>query len=463
MRAAERMSKEGRKLVEEAEQRLLEARKLEELLRSAPFPPTKAPRAYAESIPGWVTPKGNYKLAEEALHANDFARAKELYTQHLTDMLDDTMREFDEVRLALVERKIKLCDELLADATRIPLPTDVHPTSVPFDEGEVEAILGRGFRPIKQESNRVISKSVDGQYYLKEMDCSTPDNLANALEEAEGELGAYELGRALGLDVPATTVRVQRSPEGEIVNVQLLSKAIGDGSKLSALGNADIFRYREQLSRLRALSTWLGDFDRHLGNYIPLGKGGRVFSMDHGYAGLRKHRAQAYMDHYGRTPDVGYEGYFGRDHFLERGFESAREAFNLRSPAGMDDAAKAILHEQALTYNAAEPIVKEIERLISSAGEPELREILERVFAKIYGGNPKHKAVQDMVGEALRHLRTRGSRVEDLMKGLNDRNGIPLPGAKTGFLGPRPRRDDASPRLLQWPVAPREPLHLRVA
>ena len=40
-----------------------------------------------------------------------------------------------------------------------------------------------------------------------------------------------------------------------------------------------------------------------------------------------------------------------RDSFLERGFESAREAFNLRSAAGMDDAAKAILQEQALTLS----------------------------------------------------------------------------------------------------------------
>ncbi|MBL8900229.1 MAG: hypothetical protein JNM84_21540 [Planctomycetes bacterium] len=437
MRAAERMSKEGRKLVEEAEQRLKEAQQLADLLGSAPYPPTKAPRVYLDDIPGWVAPRGNYKRAEEALHANDFARAKELYTQHMTDMLDDTMREFDEVRLALVERKIKLCDELLADATKIALPTNAHPTSLPIDENAVDEILSRGFRPIKQESNRVISKSVDGEFYLKEMDCSTPDNLANALEEAEGELGAYELGRALGLDVPATTVRVQRGPNGEIVNVQLLSKAIGDGTKLSAKGNAEIFKYHEQLSRLRALSTWLGDFDRHLGNYIPLGNGTRVFSMDHGYAGLRKHRAQAFMDHYGRTPDAGYEGYFGRDHFLERGFESAREAFNLRSAAGMDDAAKAILHEQALTYNAAEPIVSEIKRLISNQGEPELREILERVFSRIYGGDPKHEVLQGMVGEALHHLRTRGARVEDLMKGLNDRNGIPLPGMKTGFAAPR--------------------------
>lgn len=428
----------------EAQRRLKQAKKLADDLGSAPHPPPKKVRNLAADLNGWIEPVGSYQLAEEALDAGRYAEAKGHYERCLADMLDKTEVDYDDVRREILKRKMRYCDELLADATPIPKFSGVDPITEPFDEAAVDEILSRGFRPVKQDkANSSVMKSADGKYFLKELDCSTPDNLAEAFDEAEGELIAYELGRRLGLDMPATTVRVDRVGD-RVVSVKILSKAVGDGKALKDCAITEAHKYRSAMSRFKAFSAWLGDWDRHLGNYIPAGERGRLFSIDHGYAGIRKHRVLKYK------PDAAvedlFEGEYGRDHFLERAMSAVVQDVNLKvAPEEAERAFRALFAEQQLTYNAAEDVVREIQSLVSAERRAELDDILADAFVKIYGGEKTHKPIRDLVQQASQNLRTRGQRVEDLVKGFNDRNGIELPasagGAKRGCRAP------SAPRL----------------
>jgi hypothetical protein len=248
-----------------------------------------------------------------------------------------------------------------------------------------------------------------------------------------------------------------------------------EGKTLDQLTAAEIFLYKEELSRHRALATLLGDYDRKIDNYIVTADG-RLFAIDAGVADVRGERL-AFLS---RNPDAAYglfmEGSWGRDHWLSRFYKdeitqgaSAQTVELWATDKSAQFSRKGLVAEEALTYQAAKPTVDRISDLMQPGNEQRLRDMLTASYKKMYASDGSIKtwmvdfveqqrakgrtlditqpAVMDQVCQevvkakvdaSLAAFRTRNARLDECMRGLNDRNAIPLPPADTSRLRLRP-------------------------
>ncbi len=107
--------------------------------------------------------------------------------------------------------------------------------------------------------------------------------------DLDGEVAAYEFGKILGLDVPAVTRVKVRGPNGE--EVEGIAIRYIDGDNFLKASEAEFLYAKREIAQDKAFSAFLGDHDRHMGNYYYT-QDGRVLSIDHGMADLAEGRAR---------------------------------------------------------------------------------------------------------------------------------------------------------------------------
>jgi uncharacterized protein YkwD len=89
-----------------------------------------------------------------------------------------------------------------------------------------------------------------------------------------------DLARAVGVDVPACATG-RMTIDGQLRDGVFIRMA--SGTRLGALGIGGPAAFKRQIAQDRVLALWLGDHDRHLGNYLATSTG-EVRCIDHGMA-----------------------------------------------------------------------------------------------------------------------------------------------------------------------------------
>jgi hypothetical protein len=230
----------------------------------------------------------------------------------------------------------------------------------------------------------------------------------------------------------------------------------------------EIYLYRHELARHRALAILIGDYDRKLDNYIITSEGHFV-PIDAGQGDVTGERitkqfAEANKPH---KADLTFtiEGRGGRDHWYNRVLINAPGSEILTYEKTLFR--KFLMGEEAMTFQGAEPVViaienyfvkgtkaAEAERLIGDAYKKMYVEKAIRRQAELKGSNLADPAVRAAIEQEVvnnpaiqgqiraatakvnEHLKARAPRIRDAMKGLNKRNGIPLYEMDVGFSAP---------------------------
>jgi hypothetical protein len=283
--------------------------------------------------------------------------------------------------------------------------------------------------------------------------------VGDVITDAEANIVHAELAAALGLDTPALEVRFVFNQAGEIEKAYYVMRKV-EGKQLAELSAAEIFLYKEELSRHRALAILINDYDRKIDNYM-ITPDGRLFAIDAGMADVTGARAVSFR---GLDDKMFLEGAWGQDHWLSRSYKDEISS-NLGAGAPKVElwspeeafARKNIVAEEALTYNAAKPVIDKIDDLLKD--EDKLRKLLDGCFRKIHGTEQEiqlkaarlfddmriakmpiteaearsrvigrlNEKIARKVNDAHEALKIRGSHLEDVMRRLNKRNAVPLP------------------------------------
>ncbi len=243
---------------------------------------------------------------------------------------------------------------------------------------------------------------------------------------AEGEMLTPELMRMLGFDMPAANVKLVYDATGKVEKAIFVSRFV-DGSLLRDLSAEEAYAFRQQLSGHCAASTWVNNYDRKGDNYIITHEG-RLVPIDAGQAdptGLRGEVQDLLPD-----DDVLMKGYGGRDHTWRNSFQQhtveGKESFN-------EGTMKWFLVEQSLTYNEAQPVVGEINRLMKedrASVEATVRKKLEMLFADAPEAKDPAKFkdfIDRRVKGTMDTLTDRAAKLDEAMLGLNARNQVALP------------------------------------
>ncbi|MBI5687297.1 MAG: hypothetical protein HZC54_19665 [Verrucomicrobia bacterium] len=403
-------------------------------LSRIPFPVKRgAHEAGSYPLPPSPQPGSLCAKAEAALHEGNFARAQTLYEDAYTKVARGVAKEADEMPLEFIQLKINLAAE--AKTARRAAPGGARPAFCErITETQAQTILAvrSKWTPWPKERMGAVGviHDVPGypEYLVKVVEPN--DKIVNLVSDVENELVSNHLARALGFDVPGMAVHLDRDAAGNVVRACYFMRRI-EGRPMHHLGAGEVFLYRKELSRHRALSLMTGDYDRKLDNYF-VSHDGRLLPIDAGMADVRGSRARAY----GLRPDEPYimEGAAGRDHWYSRYYKDVyahgpnAPYIELWSPSEML-ARKNIVAEEALTFKAAKPMLDKIEKLM--ADKPGLRKLLKEAYEKIH---PDPAEVAKAVQETVENLERRASRLDQVMQGLKQRNLAPLT-----WLLPRPR------------------------
>jgi hypothetical protein len=264
--------------------------------------------------------------------------------------------------------------------------------------------------------------------------------------------------KALGFESPGVSVHFGRNKyTGKIDEAMLVYRNV-DGVQLADLTAAQIFQYRYELSRHRAVSLLLGDFDRKIDNYL-ITKDGRFVPIDHGWAD--PNGKNNVVGHLNVPPDAKtrMEGAFGRDHWLSQAYK--KDIFAVYQGAdpssipvnnlwGNDKwdifTRKLLVAEQSLTYQAAKPTVDAINELVGD--EARRRNLLKPVYELIYGADTQQ--AKDCVDKTVETFKARNGRLDAAMQGLDDRNITRPPAAGSWLRVPQP--GTASRKIVRLPI-----------
>jgi hypothetical protein len=471
-----------------------------------PTPPRNLTRAVfktdlAEAVAGNYrkppAPKFNSETAkaERLLHQKKYVEAQAKYEEVLDKILRGELRELDELPLEWLHLKRCLAYELQA-AKRL-YPKGLSDINNPIPASVAKEILDRPQSWIQKLDDKGAMSDVftiqgNDDYFVKVVRTKTPFKDAqgvtqfktiNVLEDVQGNMVHAEMARACGIDVPAMEVKFFYNPDGTVEKAVYVMRKV-QGKLLSRMDAAEIFLYREELARHRALSVLLGDFDRKVDNYMVTAEG-HLVAIDAGMCDITGSRLARDAPGYTPTDKIVMEGYYGRDHWLTRFFWNGEKKVEIWDP---DEwfARKGLLAEEALTYQAAQPTVDELGKIL--ANDERFRKYLNDGFAKVYANEPEIDRLVNVIAEgkrlggetvnladeatmkamrksaleyiqvkkidpeiekAMPFLRERGTGIDECMRGLNQRNAIPLPGGSGGQT------------LLRLPVV--NPMELRMA
>jgi tetratricopeptide (TPR) repeat protein len=441
-------------------------------------------------LPPRPRPGSECAKAEALLHLGKYHEAQAQYEEIIERILKPTHEKgqlfiADEMPLEYIHLKRCLAYDLQG-VTRKPATNVAKAVSRPIPAEDVERILSNPDlwqgNPEQGAMGNVYAINGDAEYLVKTVAHKTEKEIngtmvtvrqLDVLADVEANLAHVELGRALGFDVPAMEVRLVRNPANGQVEKAFYVMRRAKGGRLSDLSAGEIFLFKDELSKHRALATLLGDWDRKIDNYMVVE--GRLVPIDAGLADITGKR----VTDAGFAVDEAFtmEGQAGRDHWLSRFFkdemcgkDSAGNPLGKNAPRvelwepSEKFARKGLVAEEALTYQAAKPTVDEIIKLVDPANEEGLRKLLEDAFMKVHGNEVEierltkrlidgKKAMGEVVDlakpgvkEALRSnvleaikltikpkvedsinfLRTRAKKLDKCMRGLNERSATPL-------------------------------------
>jgi len=429
--------------------------------------------------------------AEALLHLKQYKKAQEKYEEIIEKIQKSELFIADEMPLEYIHLKRCLAYDLQG-CTRKPVTLASKALNKPIPPEDVEKILGnpdlwRG-NPKKGAMGNVYTIEGNDEYFVKSVVHKTEGEITDAagkvtigtvreidvLADVEANLAHTELARALGFDVPSMEVRIVYNELGQAEKAFYVMRKI-KGGQLAELGAGDIFLFKDELSRHRALAILMGDFDRKIDNYMVMG--GRLVPIDAGLADITGAR----LKQAGFAADEAFamDGQAGRDHWLSRfykdelcGKDSHGNALGKNAPRielwepSEEFSRKGLVAEEALTYDAAKPTVDAIIDMLNPAKEEKLKKLLDRAFRKVYG-NPGeverltkralearkamkksvdltdatvkaeieadvakliNNKIEAKVTDSVEFLRTRSNKLDECMKGLNERNAIPLTG-----------------------------------
>jgi len=435
-----------------------------ERMRGRPLPPeVKVGSAVAEADA--LLRKGDLRSLKNA------KKKLEKLLQRIEAGVDGAENELPEY---LVRLKINLAEEL------IHLPVRVRPKGRPgftkeLLEEEMEAALKLPPDAERLHQGQMGDTYAAGDYVVKKL---RPTNSKgqqlgadDILNMAEEEVLNSEMARELGMDVPGAACKILRDANGEVIGADVVFRRV-KGKSMHELSAGEIFQCHAELSEHQALRVLRGDFDGKIDNYM-LSEDGFVVAIDAGLGDCRARNSGP-----GGSDNMWYmEGLAGRDHWYTRFFDDPKSGLGMRN-VGQDHAQfdffrKGLVAEESLTYNAAEATAKKIEDLV--ADEKRLRTLLDRAYGRAYGVDGARKAIRDAVAsgdeaaitaardrfsdilqrteeavtDATRVLQKKSKRLDEVLRGLNERNGTELPpprGKRTGWL-PSLLRGDLRPSL----------------
>ncbi len=438
---------------EELNNNLNEAGGLKGKLKTAPDPPPgpqtisynpekQAPGTWGPyKEPPTPTPGKNWAKGEEAMARGDYAAARQHYEEaaKANEMPDDLV-DYYVTRAVEAQTASRLRMPENAAAVARTMSADIPPATAE----ELLVTRWNERTPLRVETPGATStiSEIPGHpdYLLKEM-VPIPGKIESShLEQmGESEVVASLLARELGIAYPATAVRFMRDAQGEVKAVRLLMRRI-KGDSLNGLNSGEIYLYRTELAEGKAFAHLISDYDRKLDNFMRSLEDGRVYYLDGAMADIRS----AAIGRGAPAVEFTNRGFLGIDHWYVRSYRfdggGLRDGIKNLTPGSetFKVAVKNHLAERSLTYQDALPMVKRIHALIGD--ENRLRNLLTKAYETAQGvGNAK---LSSFVDDAVHTLKIRDKTLDEMMRCLNQRNGIPLPEATSGRLeapaAPRP-------------------------
>jgi len=412
--------------------------------------------------------------AEALLHLGKYKEAQEQYEIILNRILDGELRESAEMPLEYVHLKRLLAYELQGSKKLTPGKLSTR-FSILIAREDVEFVLNNPQLWKKKNPKQGVMGEVfpvEGKdFMVKNVYSKQKDGKvlpAVVLNDVEGNvvhgdlIGALnaDLGKDLALNTPAFELRLVYDEKGEVLQKAVYVMRKVKGMTLDELTAAEVFQLRDQLSRHRALSVLINDYDRKIDNYI-MTSDGRLFALD---AGIADPMGQRFFN--GRFDDpLIMEGGFGRDHWLSRSYKDelcGKDSQGNRLLANAPKiqvwspyesfARKNLVAEEALTHSAAKPVIDAIGKLLGD--KPRLRNILDGSFRKIYGTEAEiqrriqafvarnarpgqaidmaeirnrtvevvNREIEKKVNDCVATLEARGKRLDEVMQGLQRRH-----------------------------------------
>jgi hypothetical protein len=442
------------------------------LAAARPAAAVRVPRKASEAAGGYEiplepAPGSAWAQAEQALRDGDYAGAKKLYRTAYFDNHELTERLFE----ALDQRAGEAW--AASKVPRIPLGPK-QPTSAEFAPGQVERILSDNshfnterLRTDPEVMSRVFEYAdSDGAYILKEIktqkwpdmtDQDQKDAVEALYRAADNEIVASRLMDALGIPCARVGAHAVKNAKGEVESIRLVMRKI-DGRELGELSAGQLLQYADDLSAQRAFGIIIRDYDRKLPNAM-LGKDGRVYYID---AGVAEFRNQNLLQdpNWVKRPYVE-EGFFGQDHYYIRSEQHMRELAGKterQSVAEYKSWVQTHLVERSLTANGAQPMVRRIESMLDPAPDKQakLLNLLTSAFRESRGISKTAEEIREMAEQSIKTMRIRQQRLPEVLKHLNERNGIRLP-AETNpsqlLRFPTPPEPIARASRVAWRVA----------
>jgi len=398
--------------------------------------------------------------AEALLHLGKYKEAQDAFEDVIQKILSGDLKEADELPLEFLHLKRCLAYEL--QGTKKLQPNGLSKAiSKKLNSAEVEEVLSN---PDWWQGNP--KQGVMGNVYMVQgKDYMVKTVAKDVITDVENNIVHADLAAELELDTPAIEARLVFNDDGSVQKAFYVMRKV-EGKQLAELSAAEIFLFKEELSRHRALAILINDYDRKIDNYIVTADG-RLFAIDAGVADVTGARALSFR---GLDDQMFLEGAWGQDHWLSRSYKDEicsdlgpnAPKIELWSPNETFHR-KNIVAEEALTFNAAKKTIDDIQKLVND--EPRLRKLLDGSFRKIHGTEREiqvktqklmedmrvakspitaeearkrvvariEEKIQDKVKGTIDAIKARASHLDDVMRHLNKRNAITPPMARLSF------------------------------
>lgn len=343
--------------------------------------------------------------AEALLMSGQYQLAEEKFESIINRILagDRNLNQLDELPLEWLHLKRCLCYELQDPKLIKKIPTGPSGLLTPLSEAEA-SILNN---PHLWEKATDITEGAFGSIYgvkghpellVKEL------THANVAADVRNTIIHNELARILGFEVPATEVKIFLNGQGEIEKAVYLMRKV-KGKPLKDLSAAQVFLYKEELSRHRALAVLINDYDRHIGNYLVTEEG-HLVAIDAGVADVMGINT---IGPEGAAHPLVMEGAYGRDHYYSRHFKDEICGVDANNVPLLENAPeidlfhpdeafsrKGLVAEESLTYRDSLPTVQAIDKLVND--EEAFRKMIKATYEKTF-------ATEDVIKQRVQNVK----------------------------------------------------------
>ncbi|MBL9190583.1 MAG: hypothetical protein JNK23_24110 [Opitutaceae bacterium] len=385
---------------------------------------------------------GSYwERATRAKFAGDYKKAEEnlllMKKKSASDALAGKPLGAYDMPLDLIDDELALVRELhLAPGKPTPSADTAKRISEAIPDDQATAIFALNRTPLaKGGATAPVKMTEGGGYIIKEMVAGkgiiVAQERASAEEVLEWMVNAEIIGTALrhAADAPMPGIHVKpvwRTEGGvhKLVSAEMAYRRV-PGRTMEQLTPGEQFLFHEQLSEHHGLDVLFGDYDGKSDNFMA--HAGVAFKIDSGMAdprGLRARFFEAPANH----PRLV--------HGLSNGEYWYINAFNRRL-SGKPEENAGLRHIWRLhTAMTSEPALRGVNRLKTKLANPvergKIHESVREACRKIYGNHPQWGKPDLLEGkltgfadETLKFLEVRFAEVENAIRQLNNRNGMP--------------------------------------